>query len=379
MVAGEASADLHGANLVNAIKSLDPGIRFIGIGDKKMAGAGVDIILSSSELAVVGLTEVFLKLCGIFRAFFTLRTILKKWNPHLLILLDYPDFNIALAGTAKRFKVPVLYYISPQVWAWRKGRIKKIANRVDRMAVILPFEAPLYRDSGLEVDYVGHPLLDTMTKRPNRAEVRRDFGIEDGDPVIGLLPGSRNEEVKNLMPLMVNAIEKLHSRYPDLKCLLHMASTISMDLIQPYVDISPVDIKMIEGNVYLTLAACDLAMVASGTATLETAIMGVPMVILYRVSRISYWIGKRVIRVPHIGLVNLVAEDEVVPELIQDDVTPDRLVKEVLDILEGGQTRENMIKKLKIVTEKLGQGGASEKTARIALEMMSQAKKQSIK
>jgi len=370
IIAGEASADLHGSNLVRAMKRLDPKISFRGIGGEKMENEGVKILFSSSDMAVVGLTEIFSRIPYIFKAHRQLKLILKETHPDLLILIDYPEFNLFLARSAKRFKVPVLYYISPQVWAWRKGRIKKIARRVDRMATILPFEAALYRDSGLNVEYVGHPLLDAASKRVNSREAITEMGLTGGCPILGLLPGSRREEIENLLPLMIQAVDILSSGYRDLKCVLPIASTISPDLVQSMISKSSVEIKISQGDIYKTLAVCDLAMVTSGTATLETAIMGIPMVVVYRASPLTFWIAKKVVKVPFICIVNLVAGEEVVPELMQDEVTPQRLAQEAMTILEDGRKKENMIKKLKMVVERLGSGGASARTAEMALEMM---------
>ncbi len=370
IVAGEASADLHGSNLVTAMKRLNPGIEFWGIGGEKMAQAGVRILFPSSDMAVVGLTEVFSKLRTIFSALKKLKSILKNERPDLLILIDYPDFNIHIAGTAKRFKVPVLYYISPQVWAWRRGRIRKIARRVDRMAVILPFEKDIYQGKPIAVDYVGHPLLDECPRDMIENRVSLKMGMDQGHPVVGLLPGSRKEEIRNLLPVMVDAAGNLKRRYPDLQCVLPLAPGIEQAFVQPFIDNSDVRITLFQGDIYKVFNICDVALVTSGTATLETAIMGVPMVIVYRVSPVSYWIGRMVIKVSNIGLVNLVAEEEVVPELIQADVTADRLAQEAVTILDDTEVREEMKKKLGLVREKLGKGGASEKTAGMALEMM---------
>jgi len=376
IVAGEASADLHGSNLVRAIHRMDAGITFMGIGGKEMAAVGVKILISSSDMAVVGLTEVFSKLRFITRAYTRLKNILKNSHPDLLILIDYPDFNIRLAQIAKRSKVPVLYYISPQVWAWRKRRIKKLAKRVDRMAAILPFEESFYRKKGLNVEYVGHPLLDAIPDKPSKSSVIKDMGLNNDYPILGILPGSREDEIKNILPLMIKAAEILSTRYHGLKCVLPIASTIPLDLVHSMTRKSTVEIHISEGNIYKTLTACDLALVTSGTATLETAIMGIPMIIVYRVSPITFLVGKMVVKVKHIGLVNLVAGEEVVPELIQDEVTPHRLAREVIALLEGGRRKENMIKKLGMVKERLGKGGASKRTARIALEMITTAHSQ---
>lgn len=370
IVAGEASADLHGSNLVRAIKRLDPTIGFYGIGGKQMVEAGVKILIPASDMAVVGLTEVFFKLPKIAKANRTLKNLLKNSPPDLLVPIDYPGFNIHLAGHAKRYKVPVLYYISPQVWAWRTRRVKKIAKRVDRMAVILPFEERFYRERGVDVDYVGHPLLDSIPQHLDKDEMTRKMGLENAYPVLGLLPGSRNEEIGNHLPIMIKAVEILSSQYPRLRGLLPIAPTIPTELVESFLKQSSAEISISQSSIYHTLTACDLALVASGTATVETAILGVPMILVYRASTITFWVGKRVLKVPFIGLVNLVAGEQVIPELIQDDLTPDRLAHEALEILEGGQKRENMIEKLGMVKERLGRGGASERTAKIAIEML---------
>jgi len=370
IVAGEASGDLHGANLVRAMKRLDPGVNIQGIGGKKMEEAGVDIMIPSSEMAVVGFVEVFARLNSIIRANLKLKSHLKNSRPDLLILIDYPDFNINLARTANRYKIPVLYYISPQVWAWRRGRIKKIARRVDRMAVILPFEEELYHKTGMEVEYVGHPILDSIPQNQDQDVVSRDMGLKDGHPIVGLLPGSRNQEIKNLLPLMIKSVEIMSSRYNDLRCVLPMASTVSPDLVQAAISQSTVEIRISREDIFRTLSVCDVALVESGTATLETAIAEVPMVIVYRFSLLSFWISKMVVKVPYVGLVNLVAGEEIVPELIQDEITPQFLADKALAIIENDRKKEEMIEKLRMVKGNLGRGGASERTAGIAMEMM---------
>lgn len=370
IVAGEASADLHGSNLVRAMRRIDPGITFRGIGGQNMKNEAVDILVSCSEMAVVGLTEVLPRLPTIARAYFTLKTILKREHPDLLILIDYPDFNILLSRAAKRFGVPVLYYISPQAWAWRKRRVGKLRERVARLAVILPFEEDFYRREGLDAEYVGHPLIDVIPQPYDRSSALKDLALEEAGPVIGLLPGSRKEEVINLLPAMAEAAGLLRTTYPNLQALLPRAPTISEDLVKGLLRKHSLKIKVIEGDIYRVLSACDLAFVASGTATLETAIMQVPMVILYRVSSLSYWIGKKVIKVPFIGLPNLIAGKEIVPELIQDAVTPERLAKEALNLIRDKGTRERMVYQLARVREKLGAISASERTAEIAFEMI---------
>ena len=371
IVAGEASADHHGAALVEMLKQLLPETRFCGIGGKELEKAGVHILFHSSEMAVVGLTEAVVRIKTILKAARRLKEVLREKRPDLLILLDYPEFNLYLAKFAKRLNVPVLYYISPQVWAWRKGRVRKIARRITRMAVILPFEKDFYRRRGVRVDYVGHPLMDRCreaTCLERDSQEMPTFGA-DG-PVIGLLPGSRREEIRNLLPEMIKAVEILKGGYPRIKCLLPLADTISRDFIRPFIDRSSVNIQIREGDIHGTLGRCDLAIVTSGTATLDTAIMAVPMVVVYRVSRFSYLAGKALIRVPFISLVNLVAGKRVVCELIQDSVNVDTLAYEAGILLKNRELRERMKEDLLEVRRLLGGGGASKKTARIAVEMM---------
>jgi len=369
-VAGEASADLHGSNLVKAMKKLNPQVLFKGIGGQKMRQAGVEILIPSSEMAVVGLTEVFSRLRTIFNASRKLKSLLKDGRPHLLILIDYPDFNIHIAKTANRFQIPVLYYISPQVWAWRGGRVKKIARRIDRMAVILPFEEAFYREYGTKVDYVGHPVLDACPVIVDEREGAVEWKVNGGHPTVGLLPGSRREEIKNLLPIMLKSAEIIARRYNGARFIMPLAPTLKAKFVQTFIDNSKVAVKVIKDDIYKALSRCQAALVTSGTATLETAIMGIPMVVVYKGSPVSYWIARQLVNVPFISLVNLVAGQEVVKELIQNDVTAERLAHEAFIILEDKEARKNMIEKMVHLRKNLGRGGASERVARIALEMM---------
>jgi lipid-A-disaccharide synthase len=354
---------------------LEPNVAFWGIGGSNMAQAGVRILVSSSDMAVVGLTEVMHRLHTIVRAANMMKSALRDLRPDLLILIDYPDFNLYLARIAKRLHIPVFYYISPQVWAWRRGRVKKIAKRVDRMAVILPFEESFYRKQGLNVDYVGHPLLDEVESNVQLSTSNVQGLLLQGatgtqHPVVGLLPGSREDEIRNLLPVMIKSVEILKTQYPHVRCLLPLAKTIEREYVETFVRNTPLNIEIQQSDVYRTLDRCHIALVASGTATLDTAIMGIPMVVVYKVAPFSYWLGRKLIKVPYIGLVNLIAGERVVPELIQDDVTPDRLADEALSLLEDEKARKTMIEKLKGIRKGLGKGGASERAAKIAIEMM---------
>jgi lipid-A-disaccharide synthase len=334
-----------------------------------MEDAGVNILFPSSELAVVGFTEVFSRLRVIRQAYLKLKSILQSQKPALLILIDYPDFNLLLAGAAKKFRVPVLYYIGPQVWAWRSGRVKKIADRADRVAVILPFEEEFYRQRGVTVEYVGHPLMDIVPDCLSKEEILEPLGLLDKGPIIGLLPGSRREEVTRLLPVMIRAAELLSDKHPGLACLLPLAPTIAPDLVHSITAGSSLPIR-IQDDMYAVLTASDLVLVASGTATLEAAIMQVPMVVVYQVSPLTFWLGKWVVKVPFISLVNLIAGERIVPELIQGEVTPNRVAEEAESVLESGPAREIMVNRLMKLKEGLGGSSASEKTARIAVEMI---------
>lgn len=370
-MAAEASADLHGANLVHAIKRLCPEVVFCGIGGDNMGQAGVKRFIVSADMAVVGLAEIFGKIRIHIKAANILKSIFKLHRPDLLILIDYPGFNLHMARIAKQLNIPVLYYISPQVWAWRRGRVKKIAKRVDRMAVILPFEKPFFQKSGIDVEYVGHPLIDAFEKNAGKLQSEiRNPKSEIQSPVVGLVPGSRREEILNLLPVMIKAGEILKAEYPRIRFILPLAGTIPIKWLSRFLLNTTLDIEIYHEGIYGALNQCHLAFVTSGTATLDAAIMNVPMVVIYKAKRLTYEVGKRVIKVPYLGLVNLVAGESVAPELIQDDVTPEKLAMAGKNFLSDNPLRQQTIRKLRRVKENLGRGGASERTARIAVEMM---------
>ena len=370
IVAGEASGDLHGSNLVKAIHCIDPQIRFYGIGGEKLRSAGVEIVSDLSEMAVVGLTEVLSKLGFILGVRRKLKKILQEKQTDLLILIDYPDFNLSLAKEARKNGVKVFYYISPQVWAWRKRRIYKIAKLVDRMAVILPFEAAIYEGVKLDVSFVGHPLLDAIKKKYTCEEALKKFDLREGTTTVGILPGSRDSEVKRLLPAMLKAAEILEDRLPSVQFVLPLAGTLDYDFVAGIVDRSSANVKIIKDNVYDVIGLSDIAMVASGTATLETAFLGIPMIIVYKISTLSYLIGRAIINVDNIGLVNIIAGKTVVPELVQGDANPERMADEVYDILTSGARMNEMKRDLIDVSKKLGGPGASKRAAELVCEMI---------
>ena len=370
IVAGEASADLHGANLVKAIRQIEPRTSFVGLGGPRMAAEGVKILVPAAETAVVGLSEVAKKIGNIAKAYFTLCRFLRKFRPSLLILIDFPDFNLRIAAKAKRWSIPIMYYISPQVWAWRSGRAKKIASLVDRIVCILPFEEDFYRQRGISVDYVGHPILDAIPGEIRRQDLREKIGLADSYPVVGIAPGSRDQEIQSLLPIMLRAVERLSKRYSCLSCLLPLAPTIDKNKIKALVGNFSIPLKIWSQSTYEVFSCCDCAIVASGTATLEAAIAEVPMVVAYKMSPLSFFLAKRVVKVDHISLVNLIAGYEAVPELIQEGVTPEQIERHLITILENSIARQKTIHALREVKEKLGTAGASSRAAEIAMTII---------
>jgi len=372
IVAGEASGDLHGANLVRAMLALDPGLDFYGIGGPKMEAAGVRCLARAADMAVVGLTEVFAKLGLILETMGRLKRSLQEEEPALAILIDYPDFNMPLAKAAKKRGVKVFYYISPQVWAWRRGRIARLRELVDRMAVILPFEAEMYHREGVEAVFVGHPLLDAVQIKYERPEALRRFKLREGETIIGLLPGSRPSEVVKLLPEMLRAAVLIRRELPAAQFVLPIADTLDRHdvdkLVRPYD--SELAVRIVGNEIYDVLAVCDAALVASGTATLEAALIGVPMIIVYKISFFTYLMGRLFVKVSHIGLANIIAGKTVVPELVQQDVNPPRLARELLAILTEEGRKDLIKQELAGIREKLGTPGASRRAARLAMEML---------
>jgi len=373
IVAGEASGDHHAARLVEEARRLRPELRFFGIGGEEMRQAGVDTWVDSREMAVVGLFEVLAHFPTIYGALRRLRRGLHEHRPDLLILVDYPDFNLRLAKTAKRLGVPVLYYISPQIWAWRSERVHMIRRRVDKMAVVFPFEVPFYERAGVPVRFVGHPLVERVESPLSRAEALRSFGLDPARPCLGLFPGSRRSEIKRLLPLLLNAAADLRRRHPELQLLLPRASTLDAELLQPAIDASGLNITVVANRPHDVMRACDTVITASGTVTLELALLEVPMVVVYRINPFSYHIMRRMIRVDHIALCNIVAGERVVPELIQEAATPRLVAATAERLLEDGPVRRTMQRRLARIGERLGEGGGSEKVARLALEMLAQS------
>lgn len=370
VVAGETSGDQHAARLVAALQEQLPQAEFYGIGDKHLARQGVHLAASAQDLAVVGLWEVREKLPALARALLNLWHYLKEERPDLTILVDFPDFNFWVARFARHFQVPVMYYISPQVWAWRRYRVRTIARLVDRMVVIFPFEETFYRERGVAVTYVGHPLRETMPKLPPRTELRRRLGVSPQELAIALLPGSRASEINHLLPTLLAGAELVQQQIPNCRFFLPRARTAPPALVSELASQYQVPLSILSGQVHEVLAASDLAVVTSGTATLEAALLATPMVIVYRLSPLTYQVGRRLIRVDHIGMANLLAEERLFPELIQDHLTPENLAAAIHRILCDAQLPVRWRAGLQRLIQRLGGPGASRRAAQVALELL---------
>lgn len=373
LVAGEASGDLHGADLLAALRTHFPDIEVSGIGGDRLRDAGMVTIADSAEVATVGVTEAAGRLRILYRAYRRLVRMLRDDPPHLCVLIDFPEFNLRLARAAKRAGVPVLYYIGPQVWAWRRGRVRKIARRVDRLAVVFPFEPALYTGRVPGVEFVGHPLLDRVRTVRSRDETLRLHGLDPARRTVLLLPGSRRTELAQMLPPMLEAVRLLAPtgayQFP-----LALAHTLAREPVEALVRVAGVDVKVIGGDTYDLIGAADLALVTSGTATLECALLECPMVILYRMSRITFALARLLVRgVRHAGLPNIVAGHEVVPELLQGGATGPRIAEVARGILEDGLRHARIVDDLRDVRRRLGRGGAAHRAAAIAAEMLGAA------
>ena len=375
IIAGEASGDLHGARLVQAMRRQEPGLTFCGMGSREMAAAGVEILFDASRIAVVGIVEVLAHFSDIFTALNILKKRMQADPPALLILIDFPDFNLMLAKKAKKLGIPVFYYISPQVWAWRTGRVKTIGRLVDTVGVILPFEESFYRSRGVAAQYVGHPLLDSVKVDTDRDSFCKRRGINPAHKLVGLLPGSRKKEIVALLPDLLESAKRLLGKYDnEFVFLLPVAATISEEELWEnglahYSEF--LNIHLVHEGRYDMMAACDAVVAASGTVALELAILDIPMVVVYRVSPATYIIGKLLVRhMQFFSLVNLIAERLVVPELLQDEVNPGRIEVELARLLFDDKARNETRAGLALVREKLGKPGASVQAAGLALKLL---------
>jgi len=370
LVAGEVSGDLHGAHLVEAIQNINPEIEFFGVGGDGLEKRGMRLLHHVRSLSVVGISEAFRKLRIALNTLRELKEAMEREGPDLVILIDYPEFNLRLAKFARQREIPVLYYISPQIWAWRPRRVKAIAKRVRKMVVLFPFEVPLYQAVGVDVEWVGHPLLDIVRPSLSKEKALEQFGIDPEKKTIALLPGSRMEEVNRLLPPMLDSTVFLRREMPELQFIIPLAPGISEATLSPRMKNISTPIKVIKGFAYDVMNLSDLIITASGTATLEAAILEKPMVILYKVSSLSSWVARALIRVKHIGLVNLVAGKEIAKELLQENVSPERIAEEGLRLLRDPVLYGKTVKAMAEVRRNLGEPGAASRAARIVLSLL---------
>lgn len=380
VIAGEVSGDLHAAGLVEAYKSLSPDVHFFGVGGDKMEAAGCENLYHVDEVAFLGFSEVIRHLPFIRKMMNHLVSECRKRKPKALVLVDYPGFNLRFASHLREIdelrNLHILYYISPQVWAWHPSRVPKIAKLVDRMAVIFDFEVPIYRNAGLPTEFVGHPLLEVTRTLLTKDEFRQSLQINPDDPLLALLPGSRKQEVKRLFALFLKTYERLLRRIPNLKAAVGCSPSLDRSYYQKISTqegLNSGSIAFLYEQTSDLQAHSDAVLVASGTATLETAILGTPMVMAYKVSPLTYMLGRFLVKIPNIALVNVVAGEKIIPEFVQGEAKPESISEVLYTLLLSSLHREKMKSNLDRVRQKLGERGASRKAAAMLHSMIQES------
>jgi len=369
--AGESSGDQHAANMFKELQKQLPNIKGLGMGSSKMQQSGIDIHFDSSNIAVIGLVEVLKHYGEIRSALKLMQKLVVSEQPDLLVCVDYKEFNLKLARFAKQQGIKVLFYVSPQVWAWRPGRVVTYGKAIDMMAVIFPFEMAYYEAENVPVTYVGHPSVDKVHPLHSKAEDLASFNLDVNVKTVGILPGSRVNEIKRMLPVMLAAAEELQNKYSKIQFVLPQADSITDELLQSYLQASVANVTVIKNQPYDVIQCCDAIMTTSGTASLEIAILQIPMVIAYRLSAITYFFAKYLVNTKFIGLPNIIAGKGIVKELIQHDVTANKLADEIDQILQDQSYRENILAELAVVKERLGKGGGSKNMADLAIKMLS--------
>lgn len=369
--AGEASGDLHASNLITAYRELPGGdASFWGMGGPKLSAAGCELLVDSRELAYIGFVDVILHYRKIIHELHKLRYAMRQRRPDLVVLVDYPGFNMKLAHHAKSLGIPVLYYISPQVWAWRPQRVHEIGSVVDMMAVLFPFEVDIYRAAGVPVRFVGHPLVDTVKVTAGRSALHQQLGLQPDRPTLGLLPGSRDGEVSLILPILARTARQLREQLGPINCLVPVAHTLDPEKVRAVAGDLQADLIAVQGRTYDVINACDAVATSSGTATLETALLGVPMTIVYRIGWLNYYLLKRLVTVDDIGLVNIVAGRRVVREFVQRQARPIDIAAELTRLLQDEGYAERMRGDLAEVKQRLGTGGANRRIAELVAELL---------
>jgi lipid-A-disaccharide synthase len=375
--AGEASGDLHGATMCRALRALDPGLRLIGMGGPRMAAAGVEILVDPTAHAAMGTSEAVGRVPGLYRAYKLLVRRLREARPTAMVLIDFPEFNLRLARQARRAGIPVVYFIPPQLWAWRRGRIRQMARRVTRVLAAFPFEKSLYEEAGIPVEFVGHPLLDVVPSDLDRLKARERLRVGEGQTLVGLLPGSRRQEIERLLPPMLDAAARLSRTDGRRSFVLGLAASVDRELVAGHLrgasETGGPPVALVEGLTYEVMAASDALLIASGTATLEAALLGAPMVVCYRVSRLSEVVARLLKRSAWISLPNIVAGRAAVPEILQDKVTGARLASEAERLLVDPEAATAQRAAFKDVRSRLGQPGVGARAAAAVLRIVDAA------
>lgn len=369
IVTGETSGELYGALLASSLKKRRPDIRITGIGGERMQQAGVELISGISS--AFGLAEAISSVRTIKKTFGKAVSALQMYKPDVLVLIDYPDFNLKLAGEAQKNHIKVLYYVSPQVWAWREKRVSKMAGLVDKMAVVLPFEEEIYKTAGLPCEFVGHPVYDEIKNLPTEKEaLKSELGLEQGRPLLSLLPGSRPHELERLLPLMLEVVREFRKEHVNYQFCMPFAPNTDMEKHRPVLRLLREEgIAVNKGESLKTLAASEVAVIASGTATLQAALLGIPLVVVYRLSPLTYWIGRMIVKVKHVSLVNILSGREVVKELLQSEATAGNTLHELRKILSSVSHKKNMLEAYVRIRDMFSSKNASGRVADIVEEM----------
>lgn len=366
--AGEASGDMHGANLARALKALDPDIELFGMGGSQMAQAGVRIVYDINNLGFIGVGEILRKIPFFFRLRTQLLQVMQEEKPDVLVCIDYPGFNMRLIEKARAAGIRVVYYILPTIWAWHKSRGKVIAEHTDLAISLFPFEAKLYEELGARVAYAGHPLLDVVHPELTKDEALQAFGLDAAKQTILLMPGSRLQEVRGLLPVMLAAVKEIMAQRDGVQFLIPRASTIDASVLQELIPADLENVHVASGHVYDMMNISTAAVAASGTATLETALMGLPTLLIYRVSSLTYWLSKILVHIQSIGLPNIIMGHRIMPELWQDEVTPEAIAADMVTLLTDKQAWQERHEAMLSVRKEMGEPGAVRRTAEIILQ-----------
>ena len=369
IVAGEPSGDLQASRVAAELKTIAPDLEIFGMGGDLMEEAGVELIYHIRDSAVMGIGEVFTAIPAFLKKRKHLKHLIRVKRPDVVVLVDFGDFNMPLARFAHRLEIPVVYYIPPKAWAWRPNRAKKIAKTTTAVASIFPFAAEFYREAGAKVEFVGHPLLDFARTDLSCTEARGAIGLDADHPVLGLMPGSRRREVERILPVMLEVADQIHQAVPDCQFVLPLAPGIDSATL-PEMPL----VNVVRGNVYEAMRASDLMLIASGTATLEAACLGTPMIVVYKMSRLSWHILRALVKLELSGLPNVIAGREIVPELLQDQVTVERITPIALELLQNPNQREVQQETLRWVYGQLGEPGAAKRTAQLILSHIKRGK-----